>query len=234
VSIAERLYTTLRARTGRAPAEIDPRLPGNWLLGQTTRKLPTLVRGLVRTRSFVFLGARTSLRGKSGITWGRGVSIGRSCHIDGHATDGVVFAEASRLGDFSTVVSTSHVSHMGGGFSIGARSGLGDYVHVGCAGGVRIGADVLGGSYVSFHSENHQFADTSRPIRSQGVTHQGIVVGDDVWIGAKATFLDGAEVGDHSVVAAGAVVRGKFPPHVVIAGVPAKVVRHLDQSAAER
>jgi acetyltransferase-like isoleucine patch superfamily enzyme len=55
-----------------------------------------------------------------------------------------------------------------------------------------------------------------RKIRDQGVEEKGIVIGDDVWIGAKATILDGSNIGDQSIVAAGAVVIGIFPPGSVI------------------
>ena len=53
----------------------------------------------------------------------------------------------------------------------------------------------------------------------------GILVEDDCWVGANVVFLDGAHVGRGSVVAAGAVVRGKIPAYSVVAGVPARVLR---------
>ena len=65
------------------------------------------------------------------------------------------------------------------------------------------------------------------PIRLQGVNHQGIKIGNNVWIGAKATFLDGSVVGNNSIVAAGAVVRGIFPDNVIIGGVPAKIIKKI-------
>ena len=75
--------------------------------------------------------------------------------------------------------------------------------------------------------ENHVFDDTSLLIREQGVTSKGIQIGNNVWIGAKATFLDGAIVGNNSVVAAGAVVNGIFPDNVVLGGVPAKIIKTI-------
>lgn len=96
---------------------------------------------------------------------------------------------------------------------------------MGCGGGVRIGANVIMGQCVSFHPEIHCFADLGTPIRLQGVMQAGIHVGDDCWVGAKVTFLDGARVGSGVVIAAGSVVRGEVPDGVVIAGVPARVIR---------
>ena len=76
------------------------------------------------------------------------------------------------------------------------------------------------------HSENHNYSDLELPIRLQGVNHKGIKIGNNVWIGAKSTILDGSVIGNGTVVAAGAVVRGQFPDNVVLAGVPAKIIKY--------
>ena len=83
------------------------------------------------------------------------------------------------------------------------------------------------GSYVSFHSENHIFGDSTKLIREQGVTSKGIKIGNNIWVGAKVTFLDGCSVGNNSVVAAGAVVNGIYPENSIIGGVPAKVLKSI-------
>jgi tetrahydrodipicolinate N-acetyltransferase len=57
------------------------------------------------------------------------------------------------------------------------------------------------------------------------------LIGDDVWIGSGAIITDGVRVGPGAVVAAGAVVTQDVPPHVVVAGVPAQVVREIDGRA---
>lgn len=54
----------------------------------------------------------------------------------------------------------------------------------------------------------------------------GIIVGDDVWIGARATILDGVTIGQGAVVAAGAVVTKDVPPYAIVGGVPAKVLKY--------
>jgi acetyltransferase-like isoleucine patch superfamily enzyme len=67
----------------------------------------------------------------------------------------------------------------------------------------------------------------TRPIIEQGITAQGIVIEDDVWLGSSAIILDGVRVGKGAVVAAGAVVGKDVPPHTVVAGVPAKVIKEI-------
>lgn len=54
----------------------------------------------------------------------------------------------------------------------------------------------------------------------------GVKIGNDCWIGAKATILDGTVIGDHCIVAAGAVVKGVFPDNVIIGGVPARIIKY--------
>lgn len=54
--------------------------------------------------------------------------------------------------------------------------------------------------------------------------YQPVCIGNDVWVGARATILDGVVVGDGAIVAAGSVVTKDVPPYAIIAGVPAKII----------
>jgi acetyltransferase-like isoleucine patch superfamily enzyme len=62
----------------------------------------------------------------------------------------------------------------------------------------------------------------------QGITAAGIVIEDDVWLGAGAVITDGVRVGKGAVVAAGAVVTKDVPPHTVVGGVPARPIKTID------
>ena len=90
--------------------------------------------------------------------------------------------------------------------------------------GVRIGDAVLIAANCTLAPTNHAFADASRRIRDQGFQESrgGIVIEDDVWLGANVVVLDGAVVGRGTIVAAGAVVRGVLEPNSIYAGSPAK------------
>lgn len=119
--------------------------------------------------------------------------------------------------------------HNHGYFTIGEHSFVGCNAVLGAGGGIRIGNHVLIGQGVNMHAENHVFADPARLIREQGVTYQGIVIEDDVWIGSRAIVLDGVTIGRGAVVAAGAVVTRSVPPMAIVAGVPARMTHRRDQ-----
>ena len=73
---------------------------------------------------------------------------------------------------------------------------------------------------------NHSFDDVSRPIMFQpSVSKGGIRISDDVWLGAGVIVLDGAAIGQGTVVGAGAVVTGPLPEYAVAVGSPARVIR---------
>jgi virginiamycin A acetyltransferase len=92
--------------------------------------------------------------------------------------------------------------------------------------GIRIGNGVAVAANCTFAPVNHAYADRSRPIREQGFlpSKGGIVVEDDVWIGANCVLLDGAFLRQGCVVAAGSIVRGELQAYSVYAGQPLRVV----------
>jgi virginiamycin A acetyltransferase len=107
-------------------------------------------------------------------------------------------------------------------------SEIGDRCTLGVAawvGWVRIGNDVLTGSGLTILSgaSQHDFSDTTRPMREQSGQKKQITIGDDVWIGANVTVL--TDIAPGTVVGAGSVVTRKYNPCVVIAGNPARVLR---------
>lgn len=230
-TFASHLLGRLRKAVGRNEP-IAPEIPIALAIGIARAQASALARGLIRLRAPVFLGPGIKLRGKRGIKWGRWVSIGAGADIDGFGVDGTEIGAGSRIGAHTIITVTSHVGRIGKGFRMGPRSGLGDFCHVGASGGVTIGRDVLCASYVSFHSQNHVFTDTGVPVRDQGVTEEGIFIGDGSWLGAGVRVLDGTVIGENCVVAAGAVVSGHFPPRSLIGGVPARVIRDLDAERA--
>ena len=207
---------------------IDSKIPNSLFYNMLINRIVMLVRGVFKTQRKVFIGCNTKILNNRNISFGKSVTIGSYCEIDGYASEKIVFGDCVKIGSYSKLLSTSHFSKFGKGLVMGSNSAVGDFTHFGAPGGIVIGNDVIMGSYISFHSENHNFLDTSKLIREQGVTSKGIILGNNIWVGAKVTFLDGCEIGDNSVVAAGAVVTGKFPKNSIIGGVPARILKSID------
>ncbi|MEP0805485.1 MAG: acyltransferase [Chloroflexota bacterium] len=113
---------------------------------------------------------------------------------------------------------------------IGKDSLVGEYSVIRGQGGVTIGDRVYTSPFTQIIAVNHVFDDPNRPFVEQGITAEGIVIEDDVWLGAGAVITDGVRVGKGAVVAAGAVVTKDVPPHTVVGGVPAKPIKAIDGS----
>lgn len=160
------------------------------------------------------------------ISMGKRLHIDRHCFVDALSTDGIKLGDFVLMGKYTCIECTGSLRDIGKGMKVGNETSLGSHGFYGCAGGIEIGDNVMVGNYCSFHSENHNIDDTSIPMRLQGVNRKGIKIGNDCWIGAKATILDGVTIGDGCVVAAGALVaRGVYPSYSIIGGIPARVIR---------
>jgi len=90
-------------------------------------------------------------------------------------------------------------------------------------GGITIEDNVQIGPRVNLITENHPLDPTNRKT----LIPSPIIIKQNVWIGAAATILPGVRIGQNAVVAAGAVVTADVLPNTVVAGVPAKVIKHL-------
>ena len=129
------------------------------------------------------------------------------------------------LGDYSVVESYSCINNAVGDVIIGDHTRVG--LHNTVIGPVTIGNHVNLAQGITVTALNHNFAEKDLRIDEQGVSTTPVTIGDDIWIGANAVILPGVTIGNHSVVAAGAVVTKDVPPHTLVAGVPAKIIKEL-------
>ncbi|HEX3976156.1 MAG TPA: acyltransferase [Solirubrobacteraceae bacterium] len=117
---------------------------------------------------------------------------------------------------------------------IGARSHIGEQSSLWAGdsrGRITIGEDALFGPRVYITASNYRY-DTGSPVWAQPRIEEDVVIGADVWLGARVIVLPGVTVGDGTIVAAGSVVTKDLPPGVVAAGVPARVLKRRDGSPA--
>lgn len=129
------------------------------------------------------------------------------------------------LGDYSVVESFSCINNAVGDVLIGDHTRIG--LHNTIIGPVKIGDNVNLAQGITVTALNHNFNDPSKRIDEQGVSTSAVNIGNDIWIGANAVILPGVSIGNHSVVAAGAVVTKDVPAHTLVAGVPAKVIKEI-------
>jgi acetyltransferase-like isoleucine patch superfamily enzyme len=129
------------------------------------------------------------------------------------------------LGNYSVVESFACINNAVGDVIIGDHTRIG--LHNTIIGPVTIGSHVNLAQGITITALNHNFSDAEKRIDEQGVNTTPVVIEDDIWIGANAVILPGVTIGQHSVVAAGAIVTKDVPPHSLVAGVPAKVIKQI-------
>ena len=193
-------------------------------------------RAILRMRGVAAIESKVRLRFASRIQLGRGSYIDEGVYI--HACPGGV-----EIGDETYVMhgSVLHVYNFRGlphsGIRVGRNSLIGEMNIIRGQGGVTIGDRVYTSPMVQIVAVNHVFDDPGKPFVDQGITAEGVVIEDDVWIGSGAVITDGVTVGRGAVVAAGAVVTKDVSPHTVVGGVPARVIKTIggpDSAAARK
>lgn len=190
-------------------------------------------RTILRMDGWAAIERNVRLRFADKIILGHGVYLDEGVYL--HACpDGI------RIGD-QTIVMHGAILHVynfrdlpHAGITIGRNSLIGEYSVIRGQGGVTIGDRVYTSPFTQIIAVNHVFDDPERPFTEQGITAEGIVIEDDVWIGSGAVVTDSVRIGRGAVVAAGAVVTQDVPPHTVVGGVPARVLRAIKPGSNQR
>jgi acetyltransferase-like isoleucine patch superfamily enzyme len=115
-----------------------------------------------------------------------------------------------------------------GEVSIGAKTVMGQECTISAFQHVSIGRECVLADRVMLIDFDHGVTEVERPIRLQGIYKRDVHVGHNVWIGYGACILRGVSVGDNSIIGTSAVLTRSFPENVVLAGVPARVIRMRD------
>ena len=173
--------------------------------------------------------SRVRIRFADQIRLGHGVYIDEGAYL--HACPNGIEIGAGSIVMHGAVLHVYNFRDMKqSGIKIGRDSLIGEYSVIRGQGGVNIGDRVYTSPFTQIIAVNHVFDNPNRPFVEQGITAEGIVIEDDVWLGAGAIITDGVRVGKGAVVAAGAVVTKDVPPHTVVGGVPAKLIKNINGS----
>lgn len=134
----------------------------------------------------------------------------------------------STIGDFTKVCVDDEDVTRQSVLKIGRFSYIGDHNNIRASGGdITIGDYCLISQQITIIASNHSFAKSSY-IYSQAwdTNRTGVVIEDDVWIGANSVILPGVTIYKGAVVASGSVVTKDVPSYAIVAGVPAKVMKY--------
>lgn len=150
--------------------------------------------------------------------------ISKLCSIDisSRGTDTII-GENCVIDDFVKM------KHVGGEGNIE----IGDFVFINSGtvlysgNGIKIGNNVLIGPNCNLTPVNHQFTDAKKLIRLQGFqpSRGGILIEDDVWLGANVTLLDGAIIRKGCIIAANSLISNDTEEYSIYAGTPAKKIK---------
>ena len=148
----------------------------------------------------------------------RFITIGKGSCFEKHLNLNAIISPQSKNDFFSSTIIT-----------IGSNCYFGAYNHITATNNIEIGNHVLTGKFVTITDNSHgdtafhtlQTPPINRPLYSKGP----VKIGNNVWIGDKATILPNVTIGDGAVIAANAVVTNDVPAYSVAAGNPAKIVK---------
>lgn len=149
------------------------------------------------------------------------VHIGNNCFI---APEANLFAEPGRdirMGDACMIAADSFIH---GPITLGNEVAINHACAIdGGRAGITIGNKTRIANNVTLYAFNHGMAPNAA-IYQQGVSSKGIVIGEDVWIGAQAGVVDGVTIGNQAIIAMGAIVTKNVPEFAIVAGNPAKII----------
>jgi acetyltransferase-like isoleucine patch superfamily enzyme len=184
-------------------------------------RLYTVYSGIGKVGNRVNIGRAVTISSRKNLVLGDDVTIADYCRISGGKNPGSV-----SIGERSFIHQFCMLRPFGGSIHIGSDTTLNPYSMIyGGDAGVEIGSNVMIAPHTLIFASNHNFSRRDVPMRNQGTTSKGVVIEDDVWIGAGCRILDGVRICSGSIIAAGAVVTRSIDDCSVVGGVPARPLR---------
>lgn len=178
-----------------------------------------------KASGILFIGKKVKIRSHRHMKCGKGMTIEDGCFINALCKNGVKIGDNFSLGRNGIIECTGVIRELGDELIIGNDVGIAANAFISVRGKVEIGNSCIFGPGVKIFSENHNFNDLEIPIFLQGATKKGVKIGEDCWVGANVTILDGVKIGKKVVIAAGSVVNKDIPDYSIIGGVPAKILK---------
>lgn len=160
--------------------------------------------------------------------------ISYPCSLQGEGSKSIFIGHNTYISHYSILgcwkkYGDQHFNPM---ISIGNNCSIGEYNHITAINKVTIGKGLLTGRFVyigdNSHGELSKDGIEIPPAQRRLVSKGDIIIGNNVWIGDKATILGGVHIGDNVIIGANSVVTHDIPSNSMAAGMPAKVIKHLE------
>lgn len=176
-----------------------------------------------RVGSNVVFGRNITIRHPKKIEIGDNVIIDDNCVLDAKGN----FEVGINIGNNVLINRNTILSCKNGSIKIGDNTNIGTNCLLHSASSLRLGENILIAAYCYLIAGgNHDFKRTDIPIIQQPEIHKGgILVENDVWLGADVKVLDGVKIDTGTIIGAGSVVAKNIPAFSVAVGIPAKIVR---------
>ena len=157
--------------------------------------------------------------------------IGKNCRFDQKAVfdfDGMNNSSLLILGNNTHIKKYAIIAPRSGKIKIGSNVNINPYCFLYGYGDITIGNFCRIAAGCKLIAFNHNFSDKEVLIANQGNSRKGIIIGNNVWLGADVKVLDGVTIGSNTIVGAGSVVTKSLPSNVVASGVPAQIKRLIE------
>lgn len=180
------------------------------MIARAVRGAGGLARYVSSTLRKIYFRSAYNVRFGADVTVSRGVSIKV---FDGGSVD---------IGAGTHIAPNAIIEAKAAPISIGARSLINTGVFIAASFGISIGDDALIAEYVTIRDADHGYDDASIPFNRQLQRGARVVIGDNVWLGAKVTVTQGVTIGPRSIVGANSVVTRSLDGGGKYVGAPAR------------
>ncbi len=183
-------------------------------------------RLIISGRGWIAIERGVEIFGSKWLEIGRGVYIGEKVFLQARPA-------GMKIGSRTRIMPQAHLNVYNFRGLAQSKIEIGEDCVIGIGsvitgqGGVKIGNKVIIAPAVKILAVQHNYDNPDLAIKDQGISAKGIVIKDNVWIGAGAIILDGITIGKNSVIGAGAVVVDDVPDYTVVAGNPAQVIKKI-------
>lgn len=172
----------------------------------------------------VYFGRNVVLRHPDKIHIGKNVFIDDNCVLDAKGDNP---KKGLWLGDNVIISRNTVLSCQSGTIRVGDNTNIGMNCIIHCVDKeVRIGRNtVIGAFCYIIGAGGHGTDRVDTPMIGQPAVTKGIIIGDNLWIGAGVKVMDGVRIGNDAILGAASLVNKDVPDFAVVAGIPAKVIK---------